>query len=264
MKKLWPEFLVLGLFLLGDVLWDGLTSAAAGAGAGIFAFLILLFFKIKKPGLIVEGLLFGGITALGEFVDFPGGTVILMELVLGAILLVSMITGRNLITAMAGGLGKGLFSRSQYRILSMTLGSVFLLHGVMSVIMALYGFLNWWSGGILFLLLYSFALGISRSGMRKVVIKSMPELVEDNEGNYLLEVEGRTSGKLRLAEETSNTTTIQLISMELRPHEFLKQLEIAMKRRGIRSLAIDCWDRDEIELEIQGYVKINEVWKKRI
>ncbi|MCK5035985.1 MAG: hypothetical protein KAS73_08855 [Candidatus Sabulitectum sp.] len=264
MKKLWPEFLVLGLFLLGDVLWDGLISAAAGAGAGIFAFLILLFFKIKKPGLIVEGLLFGGITALGEFVDFPGGTIILMELVLGAILLVSMIIGRNLITAMAGGLGKGLFSKSQYRILSMTLGSVFLLHAVLSVIMALCGFLNWWSGGILFLLLYFFALGLSRSGMKKAVMKSMPELVEENEGIYRLEAEGRTSGKMYLTGETSNTTTIQIISMELRPHEFLKQLEMAMKRRGVRGLSIDCWDGDEIELEIQGYVNINEVWKKRI
>ncbi|MEA3267035.1 MAG: hypothetical protein U9P42_08880 [Candidatus Fermentibacteria bacterium] len=264
MKKLWPEFLVLGLFLLGDVVWDGLASAAAGAGAGILAYLVLLFFKIKKPGLIVEGLLFGGITALGEFVDFPGGTIILMELVLGAILLVSMIIGRNLITALAGGLGKGLFSRSQYRILSMTLGSVFLLHAALSVVMALYGFLSWWSGGILFLLLYFFALGLSRSGMKNAVVKSMPELVEENEGNYRLEAEGRTSGKMRLAGESSNATTIQLISMELRPHEFLRQLEIAMKRRGVKSLAIDCWDRDEIELEIQGYVKINEVWKKRI
>ncbi len=264
MKKLWPEFLVLGLFLLGDVLWDGLASAAAGAGAGVFAYLILLFYKIRKPGLIVEGLLFGGITALGTFVAYPGGTIILMELVLGAILLVSLITGRNLIAAMAGGLGKGLFSESQYRILSIVMGSVFLLHAVVCTILALSGFLSWWIGGILFLLFYFPALGFSRSGMKKAVLKSIPELVEQNDGSHVLKAEGRTSGKIRLTGETSNTTIVQMISMELKPHEFLKQLEIAMKRRGVRGLSIDCWDTDEIELEIQGYAKINGVWKKRI
>jgi len=44
--------------------------------AGLLAYLILLAFKKNRPGLIVEGFVFGGITALGEAVNYPGGTLI--------------------------------------------------------------------------------------------------------------------------------------------------------------------------------------------
>ncbi len=264
MKKLWPELLVFVLFLLGDLLWDGLALAAAGVAAGFLAFGILLLFRKKKPGLIVEGLLFGGITALGELVDYPGGTLILMELVLGLILMVSVLSGKNIISKMTGGLGRGLFSEQQSRILSVTLGSVFIIHAVFCTIIAFSGFLNWWIGGVLFFLMYLTALRTSRARMNSALRDSLPALVEEPDGVYNLEVSGQISGRILLTGETGSAVTAETISIESMPHEFLKQLETVMKRRGMRSITVDCWIGDEIELEMQGYTCINGKWRKRL
>ncbi len=264
MKQLWPELLVLVLFLLGDILWDGLASAAAGVAAGLLSFILLLAFRKKKPGLIIEGLIFGGITALGDLVKYPGGTLILMELVFAVILLVSILSRRNILAGMAGGLGKGLFSDQQYRILTRTLGYVFLIHSLVCTILAVLGFLNKQFGGILFLVVYLLALKLSKSGMKNAVLDSLPVLMEEEEGVYRLETNGLISGRLRLADETSTTVTARIVSLESQPHEFLLKLEIAMKRRGIRGLTIDSWNWDEIELEMDGFVKIEEKWRKRL
>lgn len=264
MKKLWPELLVLVLFLLGDLLWDGIASAAAGAAAGFLAFLILLLFKKKKPGLIIEGLLFGSITALGELVDYPGGTLILMELVFAVILLVSVLSGKDIISRMAGGLGKGLFSEQQSRILSVTLGSVFLFHSALCTILALLGFFSWLIGGILFFVTYLLGLQMSRAGMKRAVRDSLPVLLEEKEGIYRLELRGLISGKIRLTSETGITVIAEIVSIESKPHEFLNQLETVMKRRGMRSFSIDCWIGDEIELEMQGFIAFDGKWRKRI
>jgi len=264
MKKLWPELLVLVLFLLGDILWDGLASAAAGVAAGLLSFILLLAFRKKKPGLIIEGLIFGGVTALGELVDYPGGTLILMELALAVILLVSVFSGRNILAGMAGGLGKGLFSDQQSRILSKTLGFVFLIHSLLCTILALLGFFNWQTGGFLFLAGYLLALKLSKPGMKNAALDSLPVLVEEEESICRLETHGSVVGKLTLTDENSTSVTARIISMELPPHDFLSKLEIAMKRRGIRGLIIECWNWDEIELEMDGFVKNEGKWRKRL
>lgn len=264
MKKLWPELLVLVLFLIADLFWDGLASASAGASAGLLAFGVLLLFKKKKPGLIVEGLLFGGITALGELVDYPGGTLILMELVFGLILAVSVFSGKNIISRMAGGFGKGLFSEQQSRILAMTIGSVFLIHAVLCTILAISGTLNWWIGGVLFFLMYLLALRVSKARMNSALQDFLPMLVAEQNGAYRLEVSGQISGRILLTGETGSAVAVETISIESMPHEFLKQLETVMKRRGMRSIVIDCWIGDEIELEMQGFVCIHGKWRKRL
>ncbi|MCK5785085.1 MAG: hypothetical protein KAH54_00855 [Candidatus Sabulitectum sp.] len=264
MKILWPELLVLVLFLLGDLLWDGFASAAAGAGAGLLAFLILLAFKKKKPGLIVEGLTFGGITALGEFVDYPGGTLLLMELVFAVILLVSVISGKDIISRMAGGFGRGLFSEQQSRVLSMTLGSVFLLHSLLCTILVLLGHFSWWVGSILFAVMYLLALRMSKAGMKSAILDSLPILIEEKDCFYCLKVDGLVTGRIQIIEEAGATSTVGISVVETEPHKFLKQLEAALKRRGTRNLTVEGWSLDEIEMEMQGFVKFDGKWRKRL
>ncbi len=264
MKKLWPEILVLVLFLLGDLLWDGLNAAFAGVTAGILAFSILLCFKKKKPALLVEGLLFGGITALGEFVDYPGGNIILMEVIFGVILLVSAFSGKNLLMKMAGGLAKGLFSESQARILSMTLSSVLLLHSTICTILALTGLLSWWLGAVLFFVIYMIALRLSQSGMKKSIQESKPVFVETDHDSFVLKKVEVILGEIRFSRDMSTMVITEVVSIGLKPHEFLRQLEIAAKLVFIKNLNIENWELDEIELEMQGFSNIEGVWKKRI
>lgn len=264
MKKLWPELLVLVLFLLGDIIWDGMASAVAGAAAGLLAFLILLALKKKNSGLILEGLVFGGITALGELFEYPGGTLILMELVFAVILLLSVLSGKNIISRMTGGLGKGLFSESQSRILSLVLGFVFLGHSLFSTILSLSGHFSWWLGGTIFFVMYFLALRVSKAAMRNAVQSSLPMILEEKEGVYRLEVDRMVTGRIRLTHETSTTAVAEIVSIESKPHEFLKQLESVMKRRGLRSFTVESWIWDELELEMQGFIAVDGNWRKRL
>ncbi|MCP4647207.1 MAG: hypothetical protein GY852_05630 [bacterium] len=263
MRKLWPELFVLGLFLLGDFLWDGLASAVAGAGAGILAFGILLLFKRKKPVLILEGLLFGGVTAVGEFVNYPGGTLILMELIFGVVLTASSLLGRDIISGITGGLGKGLFSLEQSGILSLTLGSVLLIHSVLSTLLALTGLLNWWVGGALFALIYTVALKQSRAGMKKAELDSLPQLIEEGE-LFRLRAGGTTLGSVHLTVEGTSQGIIEIAALDGSSYKFLDFLETACKRRGLRTISVDCWPLDEIELEMRGYSFAKGLWQKRL
>ncbi len=263
MRKLWPELLVLVLFLAGDMLWNGFASAAAGVGAGLLAFVILLFFKKKKPALIVEGLFFGGITALGEFFYYPGGTLLLMELVFGIVLITASFLGKDIISRMAGGFSKGLFSEQQSGILSKALGSVLLIHAALCTLLALGGYLRWWSGGVLFILMYMIALGKSRTKMKNAAQNSLPALVEEAEGLYRLEKQGTFCGSLRLMSEDGIIADTEVVTLEIAPHEFISILEETLRKKGFRGIAIDTWPYDEIELEMKGYSLLDGKWRKR-
>ncbi len=141
---------------------------------------------------------------------------------------------------------------------------MFFTHSLICTILAVLGLLNKQFGGILFLVVYLLALKLSKPGMKSAVLNSLPVLMEEEEDVYRLETNGLISGRLRLADETSTTVTALIVSLESLPHEFLLKLEIAMKRRGIRVLTIDSWNWDEIELEMDGFVKIEEKWRKRL
>ncbi|RKZ01222.1 hypothetical protein DRQ21_11075 [Candidatus Fermentibacteria bacterium] len=264
MKTLWPEFLVLALFLTGDLFWNGYASAAAGAAAGLFAFVILLAFKKNRPGLIVEGFVFGGITALGEAVNYPGGTLILMELVFAVVLLVSVITGGDIISHLTGGIGRGLFSRRQSQILSTTLGAAFLLHSVVCTVLAMFGNLELWSGGILFAAVYLLSLRASRSKMKKAVLETLPLLVEEQDGVYRVEKLGAITGRIRLIERTGAFFSAEIVSINTEQYEFLKQLETIAAGMGKPGISLGNWTGDEIELEMRGYTPTGENWRKRL
>lgn len=264
MRKLWPELLVLVLFLAGDMLWNGFASAAAGVGAGLLAFVILLLFKKKKPALIVEGLLFGGITALGEFFSYPGGTLLLMELVLGVALFTASILGKDVLSRMAGGFSKGLFSEQQSAILSKTLGSVLLIHAALCTLLAFGGYLHWWSGAVLFVLIYMIALRKSRTKMKSSARNSLPVLVEEAEGVYRLEKQGTICSRLRLTDEDGIIVDAEVLTLEIAPHDFICIFEEALRKNGFHGIAIDNWPYDEIELEMKGYSLLDGKWRKRL
>jgi hypothetical protein len=262
-KKLLPELLVLALFLIGDLFWDGYTSAASGVAAGLLAFIILAAFKKSRPELIVEGLVFGGITALGEAVNYPGGTLILMEFVFAVVLLMSVITGGDIISHLTGGIGRGLFSRKQSQILSTTLGAAFFLHSVVCTALALAGKLEWWNGGILFAVVYLLSLRASRAKMKIALLETVPLLIEEQDGVYRVEKLGAMSGRVRLPEEAGSVFTVKIVSIHTEQHEFLKQLETVAVGLGKPGVALDNWAGDEIELEMRGYVSVDQKWIKR-
>ena len=246
------------------MLWNGFASAAAGVGAGLLAFVILLFFKKRKPALIVEGFLFGGLTAAGELIEYPGGTILLTELVFSLILLLSVLAGKDIVSRMTGDFGKGLFSATQSRVVSITLGSVFFFHSVLCSVLALFGCTSPWIYGILFVLVYVLASKSAKKQMKSAAQSDLPVLVANGDGFFTLERENRPLGGVRLISESGRAALLEITSLDSEPHDFLSQLQVALRRRGIKSFTISSWSFDEIELEMAGFINSEGKWKKMI
>jgi len=264
MKLILPEVMVLLLFLLGDLLWDGLASAAAGVAAGLSAYLILLAFRRNKPGLMLEGLIFGAVTALGEVADYPGGTLILMELLIGTALVGSTLAGKNILKRMVGEIGKGLFSRRQYGILSLVSGSLFLIHSIICTALFTQGLLNLPTGAVLFAVLYLTALKIISQRMKSEGRDTFPLIIQEDTGNCRLDIRGRVSGKFSLENRGRTASVADVVLTDVPVHEFLTQLEAVLKGRGTDIISMRNWSGDEIELEMRGYAFLNGEWRKRL
>lgn len=264
MRRLWPELMVLVLFLTGDILWNGMASAAAGAAAGLVSFLVLLLFHRRKPGLLLEGLLFGGVTALGTVVSFPGGTVILMELLLGVILLSSSFLGLNIMERMAGGLGKGLVSASGSQVLSVALGSVFTVHAAVYALLVSQGSGGTVLGIALFTVLYLGAIKYSSRSIRKHEIASLPTLSRRENGVTVLLRNDEPLGEFKLTDEGAGTAAVFSPVLSAVIPEFLKALGSSLKQNGFRWVVIHDWAGDELELEIDGFTSFDGKWKKRL
>lgn len=264
MKKYWAELLILILFLVSDLVWDGLASALATVFAGILAFLVLLISGTKKPMLLLEGLGFGILIFVGEFVTYPGGKILFFELIFALILLVPAIFKKNILQKFMGSLGKGLFSAKEAFRLSLILGFIMLSHAVICTILALTGFFSWWVGAILFVSIYLVVLKKTKRGTLQLAEKSLPVLKSESEGNYSLEVGSVSLGKMSIVYENPSSVLIEVISIESSVHELLWELEKALRILKVRTISIINWHFDEMELEMDGYVIFAGKWKKKL
>ncbi len=262
MTALWPELLVLVLFLAGDLFWDGMASAAAGAAAGVLSFVVLLFFKRRKPALILEGLVFGGITALGETVAFPGGNLIFMELVLGQILLFSALFRWNIFEKMAGGLGRGFISSAGQGILTAVMGGIFTLHSVIYAVLTYMGAGDLLAGVILFAVLYIVALKLYSSRLKEADRRGIPVLLKDREDGYVLKKQNENLGTFALKDNGGGNAIVSGVSIQVSTGEFLTALEKCLRREGFRFLLLHNWQEDELELEMDGFSRFREFWRK--
>ncbi|PIE53328.1 hypothetical protein CSA37_01970 [Candidatus Fermentibacteria bacterium] len=256
MKHYWPEFLVLALFLAGDFLFSGMASAAAAAAAGVLAFLILLVSGKKKPALVVEGLFFGAVTAAGELTDFPGGTVILLELSIGSALLLSALFKWKLLERMS----MGMVPSAQAAVMTLVMGSVFTVHSLVFTGLVLAGHGSLPVGILIFAVLYFSGIRFSVSGMN--ADKSGPGLVSGEDGTTLLVNGTLETGTVELS--MGDIAVAEKITLSASGDVFLRTLEEYLRRKGCRVLSIGSWPEDEIDLEIRGYVKIADMWKKRL
>lgn len=264
MIQLWPELLVLLLFLASDFFLTGMAAAAGGLGAGLVSFLVLLIAGRRKPSLLVEGLIFGGVTALGVVIDFPGGNLILMELVIGVIFLISVPLGWDLLEKMTGKYGRGLLPAGGSGILALALGMVFTIHGAVYAFLAMSG-----SGGVIlgaafFAVLYLAALRLSSPFMKRARGKTCPEIVEKAEGEAVLKRGDTVLGEVTLQPGASGLVRVTSIEARVPWDAFLPALEEGLKMRGFFSVLITSWEGDPLELEMNGFVDTPGGWRKRL
>jgi hypothetical protein len=241
-----------------------MAAAAGGVGAGLISCLALLAAGRKKPVLLVEGLVFGGVTALGELVAFPGGKLILMELVIGVLFLLSVPLGWDLLERITGGLARGMVPPGGSGILTLTLGGVLVIHGAVYTILSMNGSGGLITGAVLFVLLYVAALRLASTFMKRALKNVLPELTETDDEASVLRRGDSVLGKLRFEPVASGLVRVTWLDMRVPGDAFLPSLEAALKGRGFGSVLITGYEGDCLELEMNGFVHTPAGWRKRL
>ncbi len=257
MRALWPEALLAVLFLAGDLFFAGTAAAAAGASAGVIAYLASLLSGRGKAVLLVEGLVLSVLTLTAHFTSFPGGAFTLSEVVLGAFLLVSGIRGKPALAAMAGPLARGMMSKDEVSVLTMSTGGAFLFHGVASVLLCSSGDGNPLIRTVLLVPVFLAAGALSGRRLRKIRKQALPVL-EGSDDGMVLTAGGVRMGKVRVRGE-GTAAVVEVIEMEPGSLPFLEK---ALTRLGHRAVLVTSWPHDSLLLSINGYSASGPNWRK--
>ncbi len=257
MRDLWPEALLAVLFLAGDLFFSGTAAAAAGASAGVVAYLASVIAGRRKPVLLLEGFVLSSLTLIAVVTSFPGGAFALSEIALGLFLLVSGLRGKPALTAMAGSLGRGMIPEREGSILSAFAGGAFLFHGAVSAVLAVLGhgatLLN-----IAIMLPVFLATGaLSGRRMREIRKQRLPVL-EGDDDRMFLSTGGVRLGEVRLHGE-GTAAVVEVVDLE--PGN-LPLLEKALARLGHRSVLVTVWPHDTLMLSMNGYAAAGPNWRK--
>lgn len=267
MRRLWPEILVLLLFLGGDVLWDGPASALAGLTAGALSYLLLVIMGRNRPALLAEGAVFSALSFTGTLLPVPGGTLIFTEAIIGVLLLSSGLLGWKVISRLSGELGRGLIPSGTVPLLERTMGAVFLIHSTA------YGFFAYFHddslpvGILIFIALYMAGIHRIRRLQRSGRADETPEerfTASESDGRFRIERNGEVLCVLGLEEGSTAIAKIRIYSMEGTPREILVCLTGFARRRGFRVLSIQGWTADPLELELDGFKPLDGVYRRPI
>lgn len=257
MRALWPEALLAALFLAGDLFFTGTAAAAAGASAGMIAYLASAVSGRRRTVLLLEGLVLSALTLVALVTSFPGGAFTLSEVALGVFLLVSGLRGKPALTELAGSLARGMMSANEGSVLSVFVGGAFLFHGVVSALLHVFG--NGASALSIALILPVVLTTGALSGrrLREIRKQSLPFLEVDDD-RMVLTAGGARLGEVRVQGE-GTAAVVEVVDME--PGN-LPLLEKALVRLGHRSVLVTAWPHDSLLLSMSGYAAAGRNWRK--
>jgi len=255
MAALWPELLVAVLFLVGDIFWDGSAAGIAGFAAGVVSFLAFLPFGVRKPGLLAEGAVFG-------VMAFLGAGLIHAEALMGILLLLSAFLRWNLPGRMAGGALKGLLGKDGVRVMSFSMGTVFLLHAVAYAILEREGVGGTVNGAILFAAMYFSALAVTSRRLRKRTAASRPVITMMEGETAVLQINASEVLTFILSSPGARKAVVEFLSPKVPDSRILKALSCALRIDGYDSVVITQWNGDSLDLEMDGFRETPGGWMK--
>jgi hypothetical protein len=259
MRSFWPEALLAVLFIAGDFLFTGTAAAAAGAAAGITAYMASVFAGRPKAVLLLEGLVLSALTLIALFTSFPGGAFTLTEVFLGVFLLVSGLKGKPALASMAGQLARGMMSAEEGSILSVFAGGAFILHGAVSTVLYAFGKGDAVVTAVLFVPVLLATGYLSGRRLREIRKHALPVLEGSGDG-MVLNVGGVRMGEVRVQGE-GTVAVVEVLDME--PSD-LPHLERALVRLGHRAVLVTAWPHDSLLLSMNGYVSAGVNWRKML
>ncbi|MCK4806591.1 MAG: hypothetical protein KAT09_03045, partial [Candidatus Aegiribacteria sp.] len=147
--------------------------------------------------------------------------------------------------------------------MSMVMGMLFLLHGILlAILILLKGIVPVLPAILSFAVLYVLAIFYVRKKQRKRNERNVPRLLKDDEGKLILELSGENLGSMVLKPGAVTIVTEVEIAENLQAHRFLETLEGYLRYRGCRAVRFPEWDGDELTLEMSGYRKTPAGWNK--
>ncbi|MFO7626943.1 MAG: hypothetical protein R6V62_06775 [Candidatus Fermentibacteraceae bacterium] len=259
MRALWPEALLAALFLAGDLFFTGTAAAAAGASAGVIAYLASVFSGRRKTVLLLEGLVLSALTLIALVTSFPGGAFTLSEVALGTFLLVSGIRGKPALAAMAGSLARGMMSADEGSVLSTFAGGALLFHGAVSALLSVFGNGDAVISIVLIVPVVLVTGALSGRRLREIRKQSLPVL-EGPDDRMVLTAGGVPLGEVRVKGE-GTAAVVEVIDMEPGNLPFL---ENALARLGHRVVIVTTWPHDSLLLSMNGYTAAGSNWRKML
>lgn len=255
-------------YLAAEILLEGAVAAAAVLALTVLEFLFILVFRGERhTSLLIEGGVLALIVIAGHYLasaGYSGSELVLLELVLGATLLVSSLIGRPWLSSLMDrfpGLSPGDRSAGT---LSMGMGSLFLLHGAfMGAWVAFHGGIDIPMAVLVFAVLYSLMVIHTRGRLKREAVRGMPRLLAvDGYGGVVLESGGRRLGTLEV--ETGSVALARRLRAEegVEMHRFLGALETALRSSGCLSVRIVEWEGDPLPLELSGYRQSPAGWTR--
>lgn len=259
----WAGAVVLAGYLASDLVLDPPVSSVAIAGLALGEFLVLLAVGKREPFLLAEGAALGAVDYAAMLVGTAGAGVMLLELAGGAALLASSLAGRPLLARYARRVpllpsGGGMIER-----VNLAFGVLLLLHGVAMLAMTLTGGVRTVPAAALFLLLYVAVLVLMRRAARSEAARTLPRIGTDGEGPAVLLTGDRVLAELEL--EGDRIVTVRNLRPAGEgdaPGDLLRPLETALAMAGARTVRFEEWPGEDIQLEIAGYHRVEEVWQK--
>lgn len=259
--------LVFAGYIAAEILLGGYAAALAVFLLGLLEY--LFFLAIRKedhPSLIIEGTVLAGIVIGGELLSsagYSGAEIVLLELVLGAVLLISALLGRPWLASQMRRLAGFSAGRDFAIEASSVMGALFLAHGLLAAAaMLITGSVPVLPAVLVFAILYAAAVLSMRRKQRRRARKSMPGLSVDPGGKAVLDVGGRKLGTMEIRQAPVSIVSSVEIFEGIEERDFLEQLEEYLRAIGCRALRLSEWSGEDLTLEMSGYRRTGTGWSK--
>lgn len=262
-----PALIVLGGYLAADIFMHGLAAAIFVISLGFGEFLFLrIVRKRNHPSLILEAVILSAAGMAGEMLSrlgYQGGGYIILEIVLAGILLLSTAAGKPWLASQMRRFAGFSAGDAATREISIWMGFLFLVHGVILSTMLLAGLpVRFLPSVASFVVLYLGVILILRSRLKRQSLLSVPVLRYEPDGRCSLEISGEVICTLNVDPGVITDVSELHISGDQQLHKCLETLEGYFRGKGCRGVRFIEWKGDSLPLEMAGYKKTPVGWNK--
>jgi hypothetical protein len=259
----WAGAVVLAGYLASDLVLDPPVSSSAIFALALAEYLVLLAATRRNEAfLLAEGAALAAVDLVAMFVGTPGAGVMLLELVGAAALLLSSAAGRPLLARYARRIPLLPAEGGMIGRVNLYFGLLLMAHGAVMLAMTLAGDVSTPLAVGAFVLLYLAVMVALRRSARRDAVRNMPRLVDAGGDEMVLMKGDEELARVSLSGGRIATVAAIDVPGDRRPADVIRPLEAALSGRGCRTVRLQSWPGEDLQLEISGYHRIEGNWQK--